>query len=215
MFKRRTKRTWPAAVGRWIYPRGGWTRAARYVSHRLRRLPDPADKIARGIAAGVFISFTPFFGAHFLFSAGLAWAIRGNIVASLLATFFGNPITFPIIAATSVELGSWLLGQPPVPLPRIVASFSYASLELWSNLGAVLSGAETDWSRLDIFFRQVFWPYLVGGIGPGLAAALVAYGAARPLISAYQRRRIKRQEKRLGLTRRPAKPAADSMFNAE
>ena len=103
VFKRRTPRTYAEAILRSLYPRGGWRRAVQYIIHRVRRLPDPAHKIARGIAAGVFTCFTPFFGLHFFFAAWIALLIRGNVMAALLATFFGNPITFPIIAAVESE----------------------------------------------------------------------------------------------------------------
>ena len=112
MFKRRDPKTWLRTFVEFIYPRGGWKRAASYVGHRLRRLPDPPHRIARGIAAGVFVCFTPYFGFHFFLAAGLAWVMQGNVVAALLATFFGNPLTFPIIAAISLELGQWMLGTP-------------------------------------------------------------------------------------------------------
>ena len=66
VFKRRNPRTWLRTVAEVFYPRGGWRRAVSYVIHRLRRLPDPPHKIARGVAAGVFVCFTPFFGFHFV-----------------------------------------------------------------------------------------------------------------------------------------------------
>ena len=53
MFKRRNPRSYASAIGRALYPRGGWRRATRYIGYRLRRLPDPAHKISRGIACGV------------------------------------------------------------------------------------------------------------------------------------------------------------------
>ena len=164
--------------------------------HRLRRLPDPAHRISRGIFAGVFVSFTPLFGFHFFASALLAWIIRGNILAALLATFFGNPITFPIIAAMSVELGAWMLGLPPVPLQKVVSAFSLASVELWANLKAIFTPETTDWSRMADFFRHIFLPYLVGGIVPGIVAGLVCYYASYPLILSYQRGRIHRLKER-------------------
>ena len=197
MFKRRTPRTYLEAVAHFFYPRGGWTRAARYIAHRLRRLPDPAHKISRGIAIGVFVSFTPFFGLHFLISAVFAWAIRANMVAALLATFFGNPVTFPVIAALSVELGSIMLGREPVPLQKVVSAFSYTSMELWSNVGAMFTSRPVEWTRLPDFVGTVFWPYLIGGLGPGLIAAGLAYWLSNPLIHAYQRARLRRLKKRL------------------
>jgi hypothetical protein len=53
-----------------------------YVMHRLRRLPDPPHKIARGIAAGVFVSFTP--SSVPFHHRGLdRLAAGGNILAAL------------------------------------------------------------------------------------------------------------------------------------
>jgi uncharacterized protein len=196
VFKRRTPRSYVRIVGEAIYPRGGWMRAAWYVVHRLRRLPDPAHRISRGIFAGVFVSFTPLFGLHFFAAALIAWILRGNILAALLATFFGNPITFPIIAAMSVELGAWILGMPPVPLPKVVSAFSLASVELWANLTAVFTADTADWSRMADFFRHIFLPYLVGGIAPGIVAGIVCYYASHPLILSYQRGRLHRLKER-------------------
>jgi uncharacterized protein len=207
LFRRRTPKSYLRIVGESFWPRGGWKRAGLYVAHRLRRLPDPAHRISRGIFAGVFVSFTPLFGFHFLASALIAWLIRGNILAALLATFFGNPITFPIIAATSVELGSWMLGLPPVPLNKVLNSFSLVSVELWANLRSVFTADTAEWSRLAEFFRYIFLPYLVGGIGPGLVAGLVAYYASYPLILSYQRGRIHRLKERFEKRRRAIEAA--------
>lgn len=213
MFKRRTRRRYSEVVWETFYPRGGWTRAFRYIGYRLRRLPGPAHKIARGISCGVFICFTPFFGLHFVLSGALAWMIGGNVLAALLATFVGNPITFPIIAVMSVELGSHILGQPSVPLQHIVSSFSYASVELWSNFAALFNSDVVRWNRLEAFFDQVFWPYLIGGIGPGLLVAIVAYYVSHPLIVAYQRARMARLKRKIAKLR-AAQEQADSSVSA-
>ena len=93
VFKRRDRRPVWEIVARALYPRGGWRRAAEYIALRLRRLPDSPEKIARGIGAGVFTTFTPFYGLHFILAGILAKILRGNIVAAILGTFFGNPLT--------------------------------------------------------------------------------------------------------------------------
>lgn len=201
VFKRRTPRTYYQAVTESLYPRGGWRRAAWYVWHRLRRLPDPAHKISRGIACGVFVCFTPFFSLHFLIAAGLAWLVNGNLMAALLSTFFGNPLTFPFIAAVSMELGSWMLGQPNIPLPDVVSAFSDAAVELWRNLIAVFTPDVTHWAGLDRFFERVFLPYLVGGILPGIATAIAFYFLSNPVLAAYQKARVARLKKRFAKKR--------------
>ncbi|MEM9975678.1 MAG: DUF2062 domain-containing protein, partial [Pseudomonadota bacterium] len=196
VFKRRTPKSYARSFVEFFYPRGGWGRASRYVVHRLRRLPDPAHKISRGIASGVFASFTPFYGLHFFTAALVAWMIRGNILASLLATFFGNPITFPLIAAISVEIGTVILGRPHVPPQDILIGFSLASIELWGNFAAIFTAAEAEWTYLWRFFNRIFLPYLVGGIAPGIVAGVAVYYMANPIIASYQRGRIKKMKER-------------------
>ncbi|MEM8802994.1 MAG: DUF2062 domain-containing protein, partial [Pseudomonadota bacterium] len=201
VFKRRTPRTYFEVVTESLYPRGGWRRASRYVAYRLRRLPDPAHKISRGIAVGVFTSFTPLFGLHFILAAAIAWIIRGNVVAALLATFVGNPLTFPLIAAVSMELGSIILNERVLPLPLVLPSFSDAAGDLWRNFMAIFTNEPTRWVGLRVFFDRVFLPYLVGGLAPGLAAAIAAYFFANPLIAAYQKARDARRKKRFAKKR--------------
>lgn len=210
MFKRRKKRTYAQTFAEGIYPRGGWTRAVSYAFHRIRRLPDPPHKISRGIAIGVFVCFTPFYGMHFLLATILAFIIQGNVFAALMATFFGNPVTFPIIAVLAVDLGSWMLGLPGgMLLPGIVGAFSHASVELWVNFSAVFTGKVAHWDSLIGFFNRVFLPYLVGGVIPGIITATVAYAISHPLISAYQKARIKRLKKRYQKRRKAQAEKAD------
>ena len=193
VFKRRNPRSYAQMFADAFYPRGGWRRAAVYVIHRLRRLPDPAHRISRAIAAGVFTSFTPFYGLHFLFSALVAWIMRGNIVASLLATFVGNPLTFVLIAASSLQTGYFLLGMG-TPVGNSVerslgGKFVDAGTDLKHNLWAVFTDEPADWSHLHLFYDEVFFPYMIGGLIPGLIAALIGYYVSLPVIQAYQNRR--------------------------
>ncbi len=180
-----------------IYPRGGWWRAANYVLHRMRRLPDQPHRIARGVAAGVFISFTPLFGFHFLGAVAIAWLIRGNILAALLGTFVGNPLTTPIIAVTSVALGRWMLGIEGTLSPhRIFNDSARAVSDLWHNAGAIFTDAVTRWDGLAVFFDDIFLPYLIGGILPGIAVSVAFHYLTLPLFHAYQKHRAKQAVER-------------------
>lgn len=214
VFKRRTPRTFLQWIAEGFWPRGGWSRAFYYVVHRLRRLPDPPHRIARGIAAGVFVSFTPFFGFHFLAAAIVAFVIQGNILAALMATFVGNPLTFPFIAAASLEMGQWMLGlHDTIPLHRVFRAFGQASSELWNNLMTIFTGDIPHWSRLERFWDNVFFPYMVGGIIPGIVAGGIGYVLALPAVKAYQARRVKRlrdrYEKRRAVLDKARPPGVD------
>lgn len=211
IFKRRDRRSLWQILKSAFWPKGGWGRAFSYVTHRLRRLPDPPHRIARGIWAGVLASFTPFFGFHFVTAGALAWILRGNIIAALLATFFGNPITFPIIATLSLRLGNWMLGTKMRPGDHkgVLGNFSDASKEIIDNVVAIFTPAHTEWGRLTTFFTDIFLPYLVGGIVPGIVAATACYYLSLPLLVAYQNRRKGRLAERLAKLRRKKVPRAD------
>lgn len=197
VFKRRDTRSWLRTIAEFFWPRGGWRRAASYVMHRLRRLPDAPHRIARGIFAGVFVSFTPLFGLHFLSAALIAFLVRGNIIASLLATFVGNPITFPIFATASLETGYWLLGSDhSIPLSEVMPAFGQATAQLWANIQAVFTGEPAYWNSLERFFARVWLPYLVGSVVPGIFTGIAFYYLSLPLIKAYQNIRGRKQSER-------------------
>ncbi|MFQ5623206.1 MAG: DUF2062 domain-containing protein [Paracoccaceae bacterium] len=191
VFKRRDSLPILQRVQEFFYPRKGWRRAIEYIGHRIRRLPDTPHKIAIGFACGVFASFTPLFGFHFVFAAACAFVFRGNIAAALLGTFFGNPITIPVIAAASVNFGRRLLGvghlrsmegMPPEGMHHAWTGL-WQTIKGWFGYGPGMS------ENLSEFFNNIFLPYLVGGIFPGLVVSVAAYFLARPLIAAYQTRR--------------------------
>lgn len=170
MFKRRDKRPTGRIVREWFAPKRGWGRVIDYWRHRMQRLPDSPERIALGFACGVYTSFTPFFGFHFVVAAALAWLIRGNVFASAIGTFLGNPLTFPFIVAICLEVGGLILGSP------INARFT--SLGFLDMVILLLSNLE-----------KLVLPYFVGGIGPGLIAAVASYFIVRPVVAAYQKRR--------------------------
>lgn len=189
MFKRRTPKSWALWFWHLIWPQGGWGRAFEYVKHRVRRLPDSPEKISRGIWAGVFTTFTPFYGIHFFIAAGIATVMRGNILASLMATFFGNPLTYLPIGIISLQTGHFLLGTEFEEDMNIGQRFGGAARDLKNNFFAMFSDAEADWHGLSIFYNEVFFPYLVGGIIPGIVAATICYYLSVPVIRVYQSRR--------------------------
>lgn len=210
MFRRRDARSTWRALRELIYPTGGWIRASSYVWHRLRRLPDDPGRIARGLAVGVLISFTPLLGFHLLCAGLLAWVVRGSIPAALIGTFVGNPLTFPLISAGSLEVGYLLTAQEErIPIYRVPRQFSEASAELWRNLESLFSPAPMHWEFLHRFWIDVFLPYLVGGSVLGVLAGLLAYGLSLPVLRAYDAARRQRTEERLRRARAKFEAEAD------
>lgn len=204
MFKRRNPQTWHAWVKTQVYPRGGFRRASLYQWHRLRRLPDPPHRIARGIFAGTFVNFPPIFGLQIPAAALLAWAMRGNILAAVLATLLSNPVTTPLIAIVSLKLGHWMLGTPGgISLNAVFAAFAAAGADLWHNLTTLFTAETTSWEGLRLFWRRIYWPYTIGSILPGLVTSALLSWATIPVLTAYQTLRRRRLQKRADQHRIP------------
>lgn len=181
-----------------VWPQAGWRRAGTYVLHRLRRLPDSPRRIGRGVFAGIFVSFLPLYGIHMGSAAVMALAIRGNVLAAVFATLVGNPLTFPFIAWAALETGYWMLGGDyTAPMSTLVDAFGGAASQLWHNVLSAFGPEEAHWDSLAKFYRQVFLPYMLGGIPTGIAAGLVGYWASLPVIDAYQKLRARQTRARI------------------
>lgn len=194
VFKRRDKLPWGDRIKEFFAPRKGWRRGIEYLSLRMQRLPDSAGSIALGFACGVYASFTPFFGFHFVLAAALAWLFRANLFASAIGTFFGNPITFGFIMWACLSFGGWILG--------IDSSLA----EELKSLGFI--------DKVVLLLQNIptlVVPYFVGGLIPGVLCAVISYFLVKPMVQAYQKRRQKRMmeqaRKRLAAQLSSTKPA--------
>ncbi len=181
IFKRRHRPPFVDRLREIVYPRKGLWRGLDYIRKRLHRLPDSPHRIALGLACGAVASFTPFFGFHIVLAAALAWLLRGNVLAAAFGTMVGNPLTFPFIAAFSLNTG-------------------------WRILGTGRRSAGSDFSIgwLIENIEQIFLPYLVGGILPGLLAGVICYWFIGPIVEAYQKRRRRRLAQRAEASRAAA-----------
>ncbi|CAN5660946.1 DUF2062 domain-containing protein [soil metagenome] len=221
MFKRRDKRPLVSRIREALYPRRGWGRAFEYYGHRVKRIPDTPHRIAIGFSCGVVASFTPFFGFHFFIAAGLAWLLRGNIIAGLIGTSFGNPLNFPFIASISLGLGRRILGYGVTgrDFSRVMDALSEGASGLWNTFLALFGIGESAWDRLVPLFIDIMLPWFVGGLLPGLVAAIASYYLTRPLVGAYQGRRrarmIAQARERMHAAKTRADEEAGAAYDAE
>lgn len=169
LFKRRETESLLERLRVHIWPRRSWGRSGRYVVYRLRRLSATPHAIALGFSAGAFAAVTPYVGTHIAMAALVAWAVGGSIVASLLGTFLGNPLTYPFFWFASYKIGNVLLGTQG------------ARQNIDLTHGIFQSSFEQLWPILK--------PMTLGCIPVGLAIAAACYFLVRPMVEAYQRRR--------------------------
>ncbi len=110
LFKRRRRLSPLERLRNALWPTRSFDRSFRYMMLRLWRIPGTSHSIALGCAAGVFAIFTPFLGFQMMLAAVLAWTLRGNVLASAVGTFAGNPLTYPVIWISTFTLGNFFLG---------------------------------------------------------------------------------------------------------
>ena len=197
VFKRRKPLGWLAWLREMVYPRGGFKRATRYVIHRMSRLPDEPHRIARGIFAGSLIGFLPLPFLQFLAAWGAAKLMRGNVLAALLGTFNTNPVTTPFFAVFAMTLGHWLLGvEAPLSAKEIGRAFGNAGHDLWRNVVAIFTEDRMQWGGLIQFWNDIYLPYFIGALLPGIIISLVAYYVTIPIVQAYQKARHAKADER-------------------
>ena len=200
MFKRRERRSIFRFFYEVIFSLKGISRAIGYVGIRLKRIPDTPHKISLGMSCGMFASFTPLFGLHFLIAGLLSYVIRANVLASLIGTFIGNPITFPIITVFNLKLGEWILGSNEYSSGdggKIFEGFLDFIFLIYKSLFTEGSIGENSVPRMNEFLYGVFIPYSLGGLILGISVAIISYFLLRPLVSTYKKKRDSLKARRL------------------
>lgn len=185
LLKRRKPPTMLESFRVWIWPRRSWLRSGQYVTKRILRLTATPHAVAAGVAAGAFTSFTPFMGLHFIIAFIIAWLLRGNLLASALGTFVGNPLSFPLIWAATYQTGHYILGSTasgsePVGLVEAMGNI----LDSIKNL----NGAEAV-AALEQIWLPVLYPMTVGGLIWGVIVALPIYLATRRAAALFRESR--------------------------
>ncbi|MBI2848663.1 MAG: DUF2062 domain-containing protein [Chloroflexi bacterium] len=98
------------------------------------RLNDTPERIARGVAVGVFLGVFPTFGLGAIPAVVGSRFLGYNMVAALAGIVLANPLTSPIFITASAVLGSLITGQDWQELMaqiedrQIISALSAASL---------------------------------------------------------------------------------------
>ncbi|MBL8565745.1 MAG: DUF2062 domain-containing protein [Hyphomicrobiaceae bacterium] len=183
LFKRRVRPTMRERLATWLWPRRSWRRSARYVLHRILRLRSTPHSLALGAAVGVFVSCTPLLGGQMLLAAVIALAARASAPAALLATFFGNPLSWPLIWGATYATGTQIVGEAAVLDAGQLSS--HADL-LWE---ALLVASPDLLTLTAALIWPLFMPMLAGSLPVGLLMATAIYYMIRSMARGMARAR--------------------------
>jgi uncharacterized protein (DUF2062 family) len=161
--------------------RWGFLRQIKLNAIRVARIKSSPDAVARGIALGVFIGFTPFFGFHIAIALVCAFLLRQNKIATFAGVWVTNPLTAPPIYYLEYSVGRMLLAQPAPGYER----FNY---EL---IGQMIK--ENNWEIM----RYIGAPWMLGSLVLGIPAALICYALTFRLIPSLRQYKFRRWPRRL------------------
>ena len=192
MFRRRTPLTRLRQIRSVVWPKRGFRRLFAYLFQRVVRLPGTSASIAIGVASGVAASFLPFVGLHFLIAALLAILLRGNVLASAIGTFFGNPWTFLFIWVSDYRLGVWLLKQSGHGDQFVTLNLQQLADIMTIFMHFFTFSGDVDWQQLAGPFGQVFLPMTIGGTVLAILSWLVAFVLCYYSLVGWRAHRAKR-----------------------
>jgi len=145
-----------------------WSEASR----KLFTIEDSPESIARGMAVGIFLGFTPLYGLKTLLALFLAVLLRGNKIAAVIGVNLHDVVfpLIPVVLGMEYELGFWLLSRPhhlPVSLD-------------------VIHLRPHEWLRWTTFF-DVGMPILLGSLMMGIPFGCVSYFVTRSVFARARR----------------------------
>ena len=192
MFRRRKPLSALKQLRAVIWPERGFRRLFSYIFQRITRLPGTPTSIASGFASGIAASFTPCLGLHFILAGALAMLFRGNVLASTIGTFFGNPWTFILIWLADYEVGLGVIHAFGFGADLQVLSID----ELVAIMGNVIRflsfTGNISWANLSRDIEQVFMPLLIGGMVLGAIAWVASFLMTLWAVKGWRLHRAKR-----------------------
>ena len=136
---------------------------------RFVKLQASPHAIAGGMALGMFIGMSPFFGLHVISAVGLAALFKWSKISALIGVQITNALTAPLIYPINYWVGSKLAG--------------FSRQTAWPS--------EFTFSEFFQLLRQsnqILLDLVVGGGVLGLPVALLGYVATLRLVRAYRRK---------------------------
>lgn len=142
--------------------------------HKITKINDTPESLARGIAIGFFFGVSIFWGLQILLSLVFAQIFKGNKKASIIMTAVSNPLTTPFIYSASYKIGHFIVNDQE----KII---DYSAISTFRDI-------------LDLglpFIEAIF----TGTIIVGLSGGIACYFTAREYL---KRRKLKQPDNDAG-----------------
>ncbi|MBW2276930.1 MAG: DUF2062 domain-containing protein [Deltaproteobacteria bacterium] len=171
--------------------RRGWVTV-----YRLAREKDPPERVALGLALGIFVGFLPIMGIQMAVVSIIALPLRGNLKAAIAGVWISNPITFIPLYYANYRFGLLFWPEKGASKEAFVAALEAAADFSWSAI----------WDSLTALFNMgtdIMFPLWIGSCITAVVFGVPTYFATKRLVIKYRQRReaarirkqIKKQQK--------------------
>ena len=143
---------------------------------KLTKISDTPHSISLGFAIGVFMAFNPFIGFHIILALFFSWLLGANYFSSVLGTFIGTPITYPLMWIFSILVGGIFFNI------GIVNFSDFEKVSFYS------------WEFFDLI-KPFFWAFIAGSTILGFISGFLSYFLTKKIIIFYRKRKSKRKQK--------------------
>ncbi len=170
-------------------------RVRRFVVFKILHADDTPHRIALGVAVGVFVAWTPFYGLHMVLIVAVSALLRANKVVGVPLAWLSNPATAP------VNLLCYWIGCRMLGVKGNEAKVAGAIKDAFAP-------GRGFFTRLVDFFHgleDVFLPWLVGSVIFGLVIGGLTYLLTYKAVAAFRRHR---QARRLAVAQDQSKQSS-------
>jgi len=172
---RRSRRSMRRAMRRMPIPHRFWA-----ALKRLLQLDDDPHSVARGIAIGLVIAFTPTVGIQMFLVVVIHTLCRANRLAGIAMVWISNPVTLVPIYWADYQVGRWVLRSPSIAYDRFTRLFELHAHGFVARFLEFLD-------HLRPVFGDVAIPMFLGGFLVGVALAIPAYPLTLRLVDLERR----------------------------
>jgi uncharacterized protein len=161
-----------------------------FIKVRVLHVNDTPNRIAMGVAVGVFVAFglAPFLGTHIFAALILAAILGGNKIAALASMWVHNPITMWPIIFGEYELGRHVVGlwtRAPKGGHELLKRF----LDTWEDQGVFTFPFDAEfWHELSHVMVKIGLEVSIGCLILGLTTAFVSYFAAKEIVIEHRKK---------------------------
>ena len=141
---------------------------------KLTKISDTPHSISLGFAIGVVMAFNPLIGFHIILALFFSWLFNANYFSSVLGTFIGTPITYPVMWLLSILVGGFFFDIGNVNF----SDFEKISFYSWEFFYLI---------------KPFFWAFIVGSTILGLISGFLSYFLTKKIVIFYRKRKFKRK----------------------